>query len=1042
MDIWTILGIEQTTDEDAINAAYRDKLQLVHPEDHPEEFMQLRGAYDEAIRLARQAAKEESAEKTPVDMWIDRVREVYDCLPRRLNPDEWKALLADEVCQGLDSRLDARDAFLAFGMECFYLPPEIWQLLEDSFSFRENREELYEKFPKDYIDNAVIDGTEGQPTVPYELFAEGTNGNPDSYIRLYFKARNERREGNLDACAATIEDMKKSGFKHPYTELSEAELMLRREDEAASRAIADRLAESYPGDISIRLFHGELARRANEVETALADYEVVLERFSKHNQAAWGKAECLLALDKLEEAKDEYLGLHQRLPFDEDISNRINEVNQRLVERYERMLEETPDNFEMRMDYAWSCLQRQEHDKAKALLAEAHPESLAQQADLENISTKLYLNCEEPETALEHALAWEKIVPQLPEGETDIEKRRKGKMAEILYLQAMALSMMERYDEAIEKANASQAVNPKKTDAYEVRRRIYSIRREFDKAVAESEKIVELEPNYSHWFVLAVDQYNLGSKAAAYHSLGEALNYGRVLQAYIWRARILCDVDEWDGVKQTIEYLEENGVSPEQDVMRYLKARVLHQEGEKDEALKIYNSLIENYEAGESPVDFAFEIYHKAADIEDDNGRDPEEVLTLVEKGLKDKDDFLPLLDLKSYLLWKQKKYDEHMAVNERILELYPRHSIANERIGDILYDEHNEYEKALEYYHRQEKLRDSAVLQEVMALCFMYLEQPEKSEAHYLRAVEMEPERLRPRSNLGLLYERIGQHEKSVPLQEECVRINIENKKGDKRPYRWLARALARMRRYEEAMEAYRKNLELYGEDEDARHIVEVCMESGDFTRSDKLLEKYHAEGKITEPYLRMKIDIVRLQKKPYLKLIKKLEDGTEKTRRLADYYYSKKKYDKSLEYYRKLDEIDPELADRQTPYIGCLRELGMTEEWKAMSERCLKDSEKMAKNGWRRAMYLTHKAFVLLAARRLEEAKEYIDRSFTAPMCDHCRYSKCKDAYSALAEYYEITGEYQKALDLYREVLEIAPDEFDAPEYIEKLKKEHKLK
>ena len=119
MEFWVILGIEPTKDEEAINAAYREKLQYVHPEDHPEEFMQLRSAYDEALKYVRQSQEEEAAEQTPVGIWTGKVREVYENIWRRLDIDEWKALMADEVCQGLDSRIDARDALLNYCMENF-----------------------------------------------------------------------------------------------------------------------------------------------------------------------------------------------------------------------------------------------------------------------------------------------------------------------------------------------------------------------------------------------------------------------------------------------------------------------------------------------------------------------------------------------------------------------------------------------------------------------------------------------------------------------------------------------------------------------------------------------------------------------------------------------------------------------------------------------------------------------------------------------------------------------------------------------------------
>ena len=51
-EIFEILGIEPTRDEESIRAAYRSRLTSVNPEDDQQGFMRLRGAYEEAVKYA------------------------------------------------------------------------------------------------------------------------------------------------------------------------------------------------------------------------------------------------------------------------------------------------------------------------------------------------------------------------------------------------------------------------------------------------------------------------------------------------------------------------------------------------------------------------------------------------------------------------------------------------------------------------------------------------------------------------------------------------------------------------------------------------------------------------------------------------------------------------------------------------------------------------------------------------------------------------------------------------------------------------------
>ena len=116
MDIWSILGIRQTGEKEEIQRAYRSRLAHTNPEDDPEGFMELRQAFEEAVRAADER-KEGMQEKPqwaegPVGAWIEKVDAVYSRFSRRIDTGEWERLLQEEVCQNLDTCIAARDALL------------------------------------------------------------------------------------------------------------------------------------------------------------------------------------------------------------------------------------------------------------------------------------------------------------------------------------------------------------------------------------------------------------------------------------------------------------------------------------------------------------------------------------------------------------------------------------------------------------------------------------------------------------------------------------------------------------------------------------------------------------------------------------------------------------------------------------------------------------------------------------------------------------------------------------------------------------------
>ena len=173
---WSILGIAPTKDKKAITAAYRQKLRQTNPEDKPEEFKALRAAYEQALALADQADTQPVRDESPVGLWLEEVAKVYEDFPARIDPARWQQLMESDVCAGLDTRSAAEEGLLKFLLEHFYLPKKVWQVLDATFAFTRRAEELYESWPREFVDHAIISGTRYDPSLDYTLFTPGSSG--------------------------------------------------------------------------------------------------------------------------------------------------------------------------------------------------------------------------------------------------------------------------------------------------------------------------------------------------------------------------------------------------------------------------------------------------------------------------------------------------------------------------------------------------------------------------------------------------------------------------------------------------------------------------------------------------------------------------------------------------------------------------------------------------------------------------------------------------------------------------------------------------
>lgn len=103
---WQVLGIEATTDTDAIRQAYLALLPSFHPETDPQGFKQLREAYENALQGTTSPAIT-VVDEDPDTPWVNYLREIFgDLLADSLACAEEPSAA---LLQSLVTKLDAPD---------------------------------------------------------------------------------------------------------------------------------------------------------------------------------------------------------------------------------------------------------------------------------------------------------------------------------------------------------------------------------------------------------------------------------------------------------------------------------------------------------------------------------------------------------------------------------------------------------------------------------------------------------------------------------------------------------------------------------------------------------------------------------------------------------------------------------------------------------------------------------------------------------------------------------------------------------------------
>lgn len=298
---WSVLGIGPTKDKKAITAAYRKMLRQTNPEDHPEGFKALRAAYEEALALADRNDTDTARDESPVGLWMEAVSAIYQDHAARIDPEQWKRLLRADVCIALDQRHEAETALLTFLMDHFFLPRSVWMLLDQTFLFSQRTQELYESYPREFIDHVILDGPRTQSPLPYELFTPGIDGAAcDAYRELYF------RWGHTEPSQwrQILEQMDALSERHPYGEALRFRFWMDTGKEDAGKEGLEALARAYPDDAHVALAWAGACLVSGDPQEAERIASKILTTDPDHISARSTLAQCFAQQGRYHEAKE------------------------------------------------------------------------------------------------------------------------------------------------------------------------------------------------------------------------------------------------------------------------------------------------------------------------------------------------------------------------------------------------------------------------------------------------------------------------------------------------------------------------------------------------------------------------------------------------------------------------------------------------------------------------------------------------------------------------------------------------------------------
>ena len=1037
---WFILGIEPTKDKKAITDAYRQKLRQTNPEDKPEEFKALRAAYEQAISYADQADTEPVRDESPVGLWMEAIAQLYDDYARRVDPACWKPLMASDVCIGLDTRPAAEEALLNFLLENFCLPQGVWQVLDETFQFSQRTEELYETWPRDFIDHALLSGIRFEPALDYDLFIPGKNGKDcDTYRRLYAQAN----QTPLNEIGPILEQMDQLSEQHPYGAALRYRFFMETGRQQEGKDGYRDLAATYPDNPLLAIAWAELCLEDGDVDQAQAVASHILELDPKYVGAKMVYAKCLAQRNQYHEAKEcayEIYHVSGENPMlTEHVVGLIRTWNEELIRQREAAYAQNPGDINNIIELAWCYNQNERAEDAMALAQTIDP-NYEDAFAYHNLMGKLYLNTGKFAQALPHLETLEQVLKSMTDDGTKETKKRLEKLPEILQIQGSCLTQLGRPEEAKAKFEQTLALAPEDTEVLSLMGKILFSTGDYAYAIEILQRLLQLSPSaLVAQLLLTMCLYRLRRDREAFDVVNRAIaSHGNDLTLYILKMQILVRNEIFPEVHEILDFLKENG-APQDIATDFIRAQLTELE-KKDArtALKQYRVLQKRVESGENLV-WAPDLYYRLA-ILNGNQMDVSReinrkiVLELVDKGLAADGQNGDLLSYKAWVLKQGNLQAEAIAMYQLLLEKNPDSAVALRGLADLYYEDLNHHAAdALTYFEKLLENQKTAELYFYAATCKRHLGDLDGAKLYYNKELEMDPEDIDGFRGLAFLSETQGNFERSLELLEQALAIMEEYDRPYDPMVEHKVKILRRLGRFEEALDFVSDAVKRYHFGSCWQLQFDICCQAGLWDRAQKVLAVWKAANR-HDPEQMMAAGRFHLLQNQLFRAAIAMGPAKHKLP------------------FRQLQTFRLQLAEmecnhaRQTILLNQLLHFEPNDDhtfsllalayWRMGKQDAARGAaqkalalldETLAQKLTDEPLYRSRRSLMLAILGRIQEAKAELAHTRSLPLCDFCEYGSCKDADIYEAQIEEILGNTQEAQKLYSEGRAKWPDDLD---------------